>query len=52
MGDEEEDIRSYWITLRKGEDTENRKRKDYVTLNGELAVEVAMVLSSGGLRKE
>ena len=36
---------SYWITLREREDTENWKRKHYITLNGELALEVATVLS-------
>jgi len=25
--DEEEDVRSYWVTLRKGRDTVNWKRK-------------------------
>jgi hypothetical protein len=27
--EEKEDVSSYWMTLRKQEDTENRKRKHY-----------------------
>jgi len=33
--DEEEDVRSYWTTLRKREGTENLKRKYQITLCGE-----------------
>ena len=37
--DYEEDITSFWMTLRKGEDTGNRKRKYQKVLYGELALE-------------
>ena len=44
-GDEEEDVKSYWMNLRKTEDTENWKRKYQIAFGGELALEVAMGLS-------
>ena len=34
------------MTLRNRDDTENRKRKHYIALSGELALEEAMDLSS------
>ena len=37
--DYEEDITSFWMALRKGEDTGNRKRKYQKVLCGELALE-------------
>jgi hypothetical protein len=43
--DKEEDVGSYWMTLRKGEDTLSWKRKLWIALYGELALEVAMDLS-------
>ena len=41
----EEDVSSYWITLRKLEDIVNWKRKHYIALPGELALEEAVDLS-------
>jgi hypothetical protein len=43
--DEEEDVESYWMTLRKGEDTLVWKRKLSIALCGELALEEALDLS-------
>jgi hypothetical protein len=40
------DVSSYRTTLRKSEDTGNRKRKHYIKRRGELALEEAMDLSS------
>jgi hypothetical protein len=42
---EEEDISTYWMPLRKYEDTEHRKRKHQIALCGELALEEATDLS-------
>jgi hypothetical protein len=36
MEDEEEDVRSYWITFRKREGTVNYKQYHYVALCGEM----------------
>ena len=44
--DEEEDVSSYYMTLRKGEDTGNWKIEHYMALCGELALEEATDLSS------
>jgi len=35
-------VSSYWMTLRKREDTGNRKRKYYIAHCGELALEDSM----------
>ena len=43
--DEEEDISSYWTTLRKQEDTGNSDKEYQISLSGELALEVAVDLS-------
>jgi hypothetical protein len=40
------------MTLRKCEDTGNRKRKHYIALCGELALEEAVDVSQDGLRSE
>jgi hypothetical protein len=40
----EEDVSSYWMSLRKRKDTVNLKRKRLIALCGELAVEEAMGL--------
>jgi hypothetical protein len=37
--DDGEDESSYWMTLRKQEDTVNWKRKHYIALCGKLALE-------------
>ena len=42
----QEDVSSYWVTLRKWEYTADVKRKYYITLCGELALEEAMDLLS------
>ena len=42
--DEEEDVSSYWMTLMKGEDTRNWKRKHQNAFCGEVALEEAMNL--------
>jgi hypothetical protein len=41
----EEDVESYWMTLRKGEDTLIWKRKLWIALCGEFALEEALDLS-------
>jgi hypothetical protein len=41
----QEDVGNYWMTLRKGEDTLIWKRKLWITLCGELALEEALNLS-------
>jgi hypothetical protein len=33
--DEEEDVSSYWVTLREREDTGNWKRKPYIAVYGD-----------------
>jgi len=43
--DKEEDVGSYWMTLRKGEDTLISKRKFWIAVCGELALEEALDLS-------
>jgi hypothetical protein len=43
-GDEEE-VNSYWMALRKREDTVNWKSKHYISLAGELALEETLDLS-------
>jgi hypothetical protein len=43
--DEEEDVGSFWMTLRKGEDTLIWWRKLQITLCGELALEEDLDLS-------
>ena len=45
MEDEEEELNSYWKTLRKGEDTVNWNRKHYIALCGEPALVEAMDLT-------
>jgi hypothetical protein len=45
--DEEEDVSSYWMTLRKRKDTLHCKRKHQIALCGELALEKATDLSYG-----
>jgi hypothetical protein len=40
--DEEENVSSYWMTLRKGEDSGNRKRKHKMALCVELTLEEAL----------
>jgi len=42
---EEEGVSSYWMTLRKKKDTGNWKRKHYIALCGELALEETMDMS-------
>jgi len=37
--EDEEDVNSYWITLRKGDNTGNGKWKHYIALCGELALD-------------
>ena len=41
----EEDVGSYWVTLRKGENTLISKRELWIALCGELALEEALHLS-------
>jgi hypothetical protein len=36
--DKEEDVNSYWMTLRKREDAESSQRKQQITISGELAL--------------
>ena len=43
--DKEEDVGSYWMTLRKGEDAVIWKRKLWIALCGELALEETLDLS-------
>ena len=43
--DEEEDVSSYWMTSRKGEDTVSLKRKHQKPLCRELALEETMDVS-------
>jgi hypothetical protein len=43
--DEVEDVGSYWMTLRKGDDTLIWRRKLWIALCGELALEKALDLS-------
>ena len=43
--DKEEDVGSYWMTLRKGEDTLIWRRNLWIALFGELALEEALDLS-------
>ena len=43
--DEEEGVRSYWITLRTGEDTVNGRRKLQIALCGGIVLEEALDLS-------
>jgi hypothetical protein len=43
--DEEEDVNSYCMTLRKREDPGNLQTKNYIALSGELALEEAVDLS-------
>jgi len=50
--DEEEDVRSYWINLRKREDIGHWKRRHWIALCGELALEVAMDQSPDRLSSE
>ena len=45
MHDEEEDVNSYWLTVRKRQDTGNRKRKHQITPCGEFGFEESVVLS-------
>jgi hypothetical protein len=42
MDDEEEDISSYWMILRKREGTESWKQKHQIAVCGELALEKAI----------
>jgi hypothetical protein len=41
-GRQEKDVSSYWMTLRKRQDTGNLKRKHYIALSVERALEDAM----------
>jgi hypothetical protein len=50
--DEEEDVSSYWIILRKREDVGYWKRKHKIALCGEIALEVAVDLSLEKLNSE
>ena len=50
--DEEEDVGSYWMSLRKGEDTLIWRRKLWIALCGELALEEALDLSWDRLLNE
>jgi hypothetical protein len=50
--DEEEDVGSYWMTLRKGGNTHIRMRKIQIALCGELALEEALDLSWDRLLNE
>jgi hypothetical protein len=43
--DVEDDVRSYGMMLRKRKNTETRKRRHYITLSGELALEEFVDLS-------
>jgi hypothetical protein len=43
--DEEEDLRSYWMIFRKGEDTLIRRRKLWKALYGQFALEEVLDLS-------
>jgi phage anti-repressor protein len=43
--DEEGDVSSYWITVRKRENPGSCKMKHKISLSGEIALEVAMDLS-------
>ena len=43
--DKEEEVSSYWMTLKKRGDTGNWNRKHWIALHGELAWEEAMDLS-------
>jgi hypothetical protein len=45
LGEEEENVSSYRMTLRKRQDTGNCKRKHWIALYGEQTVEKAMDLS-------
>jgi len=44
MGDEEEDVICYWMTLTKREDSGIWKRTRYIAFYGRLALEESMVL--------
>jgi hypothetical protein len=44
MEGEEEDVSNYWVTFTNRKDTGNWKRKHYIVLFGELALEEAMDL--------
>jgi hypothetical protein len=50
--DKEEDVGSYWMTLRKGEDTLIWRRKLWIALCEELALEEVLDLSQGRLLNE
>ena len=47
--DEEEDVRSYWMTLRTGEDTLIWKRRLWIALCGGIILEEALDLSSNSI---
>ena len=47
--DGEEDVRSYWMTLRTGEDTLISKRRLWIALCGGIVLEEALDLSSDRL---
>jgi hypothetical protein len=50
--DQEEDVSTYWMTLRETEDTGIRKRKHEIALRGQLTSEQAMDLSQDRLHNE
>ena len=50
--DEKEDVSSYWMTLRKRQDTGSWKRKHRIALRWELTLEEAVDVSSDRLRNE
>ena len=49
---EEEDVSRYWVTVRKREDTVDRKRKHCIALCGEFALDEAMDQSQGRQQDE
>jgi hypothetical protein len=50
--DEEEDIRNYWMTLRKGKDTFTWRRKLHIALCGGIVLKEALNLSSDRILNE
>jgi hypothetical protein len=46
--DEEEYVSRYWMTLKKRKDTGNLKRKPWIALCGEIAVEECMDYGMNG----
>ena len=50
--DEEEDVRSYWMTLRTGQDILIRRRRLWIALYGGIVLEEALDLSSDRILNE